>query len=476
MNHLSDMNAEMDYRLDGEGRFASIEAEQSVLGGLMLDNTAIDRIDTLKAEHFTRPEHQGLFRAICYMIHNGLACDVITVFEVMQRKNKLDEMGGMPYLNSLVTSLASTAHIKRYAEIVIDRFQLRQVRDGINAISQAIVQNGYSGTQAVAKAAEVLSHMEAADFSAESVGALEVAQHLLDDIARRAAGECADVIPSGFPTLDKEVLDGGFERGQLVVVAGRPSMGKTAFGFNLLSAMTVEQVGLAVSLEMSQLQLARRVVASLGSVPLPMLKSGVNQLSDEQWEGVTQGVDRFSQRKLHIQERAEPTAYSICAAARKHKRKYGLDVLLLDHLGLMDHGHSASNDATKIGQSTRALKNLALELNIVVVLLVQINRSGGMGEVKRPSLINLRDSGRIEEDADVVLLLHRDDYYRDEEHKTHDGHTLLMAAKVRDGDPSTVHLKFEGAHSRFTEWQGALPTASLSEAMQPARQRNRGMR
>ena len=451
------MNALTDFNFDDQARFANVGAEQSVLGGLMLNNSAIDLIEGLKAEHFTRSEHQGLFRAITFMIQNGKQADVMTVFEVMQRKNKLDEIGGMPYLNQLVMSVSSSALIASYADIIISCSQLRTVRDAANEIHASIVTQGLTGAEAINKAAEVLANIENADTSAESASASDVAVELLDDIAKREAGVSKDVIATGFDSLDNDALDGGFERGNVIVIAGRTSMGKTAFGFNLLSNMTDDHVGLVVSLEMSKLQLARRVAASLGNIGLSDMKSGVSNMDEAAWGRLTVGIDKLGKKKFHIQERSDPTVYNICAAARKHKRKHGLDVLMVDHLGLMNHGDSKANDASKIGATTKALKNLALELNIVILLLVQINRAGAQGDAKRPTLANLRDSGRIEEDADIALLLHRDDYYRDEEEKKHDGFTHLICAKVRDGDPKTVHLKFDGKYSRFSDWVGLPP-------------------
>lgn len=461
------MNAPLDFDRVDFASFMSVEAEMSVVGGLLLDNSAIDRIEMLKSEHFATDINRRLFNVIFEMISAGKNVDVVTMFEFLQRKGKLDEVGGMAYLNDLVTSVSSSALIGRYAEIIIDKHKLRVVRDANNEIGVAIAQDGLTGDEALNKAAEVLAKIEDADTAADSFNAYDVAAELLEDIGRRAEGLSADVIPTGFDCLDNDALDGGFERGNLVVIAGRTSMGKTAFAFNLLTNMTDTHVGLVISLEMSKLQLARRVAASLSKVSLKAMKIGVDRMSGDQWGDLTVGLERMGKKKFHIQERAAPTAHNICAAARKHKRKHGLDILVVDHLGLLDTGSGKENTAEKIGVATRALKNLALELNIVVLLLVQINRGGANGE--RPNKSQLRDSGRIEEDANEILLLHRDDYYRDEEDKKRDGHTHLICDKVRDGEPKTVHLKFDGQFSRFSDWDGFPPVYEQSKSSRGGR-------
>ena len=237
------MNAHLDFDRVDFASFMSVEAEMSVVGGLLLDNSAIDRIEMLKPEHFATDINRRLFNVIFEMISAGKNVDVVTMFEFLQRKGKLDEVGGMAHLNDLVTSVSSSALIGRYAEIIIDKHKLRVVRDANNEIGVAIAQDGLTGDEALNKAAEVLAKIEDADTAADSFNAYDVAAELLEDIGRRAEGLSADVIPTGFDCLDNDALDGGFERGNLVVIAGRTSMGKTAFAFNLLTNMTDTHVG-----------------------------------------------------------------------------------------------------------------------------------------------------------------------------------------------------------------------------------------
>lgn len=459
--------------------FENIEAEQSVIGGLMLNNAAIDDVCGLKPEHFSLPAHQILYRMIEWMIQNGKPADVITVFEVLQRKNKLDEVGGMVYLNQLVTSVSSSALVKRYAEIVIDRSKRKSVYQGAMAIAAAVSGEGLTGEQAIERAGEVLQSFDSVSTTDDCIPVFDAVQAFLTDLESRAGGISKDVIPSGFSFLDNSgVLDGGFERGQLAVVGGRTSMGKTTLAFNFLMNMANSVKKMVVSLEMSNNQLIRRCAASIGSVSMKSLKTGVDKMTDSEWKGVTYATESLTNKNLFIQQKSTATAYGICASARRQKRKYGLDVLVVDHLGLMNHGDGNANTAEKIGDTTKALKHLAQELNIVVILLVQINRAAAGaagGDVKRPSRENLRDSGRIEEDADVIMLIHRDDHYRIEESKTHDGHTHLICDKVRDGEPMTLNLKFEGQFSRFVEWHGAVPYVEKKQYKTSGRDRQAGM-
>lgn len=456
------MNAVVD-NFNAGFEFANIQAEQDVLGGLMLNSAALDEVGGLLAEHFSTVPHQRLYKLIEGLIQKGGDANVISVFEVLQRKNELQAVADMPYLNSLVLSVCSSVMVRRSAQIVVDRALTKKVYQNAMALAASVTQEGLSGIEAIARAGELMSGLELADVSDDAIPMSSLVQDFLTDLSERAEGKSADVIESGFSCLDNgAVLDGGFERGQLVVIGGRTGMGKTTLGFNLLTGMKSDVKRMVVSLEMSNMQLIRRCAASVGGVAMGEFKNGVSKMSEDAWGRVTVASEKLNNQDIFIQQRKSSTAYGICAAARKQKRKHGLDVLMIDHLGLMNHGDSRANTAEKIGDTTKALKNLAQELNIVVLLLVQINRAGSGasagGEVKRPTRENLRDSGRIEEDADIIMLIHRDDHYRVAEKKDQKGHTHLICDKVRDGEPTTLHLKFEGQFSRFTDWMGDEPS------------------
>lgn len=443
--------------------FASIEAEQSVLGGLMLNSAAFDDVGGLVAEHFSTVPHQRLYKLIAGLIQKGGDANVVSVFDMLQRKNELNAVADMPYLNSLVVSVGSAYQVGRYASIVVDRALRKKVYQDAMALAASVTQEGLSGADAIARAGELMSGLELSDVSDDAVPMSDLVQDFLTDLSERSEGKSADVIESGFSCLDGgAVLDGGFERGQLVVIGGRTGMGKTTLGFNFLTGMQSCVKRMVVSLEMSNMQLIRRCAASVGGVSMGEFKNGVSQMTDDSWARVIVATENLSKQNIFIQQRKSSTAYGICAAARKQKRKHGLDVLMIDHLGLMNHGDSRANTAEKIGDTTKALKNLAQELNIVILLLVQINRAAtgasAGGETKRPTRENLRDSGRIEEDADIIMLIHRDDHYRIAEKKDNKGHTHLICDKVRDGEPTTLHLKFDGRFSRFTEWLGDEPS------------------
>ena len=438
--------------------FSNLDAEYAVLGALMLKNDLIDDLASLKAEHFSDSANQLIYKVICKQISNGKVSDCLTIFDALSTANRLGEVGGMPYLNTIATSVSSTYGTKRHAEIIIDKAKLRMVREKAQSLNEAITHKGLTGDEAIAEAGRVLASIDEQQDDEHVFDASDLAQDVIKDVQDRFDGVSDDVVKTGFDCLDNDVLPNGLTRGQLVVIAGRTSMGKTAFVTSLALNASVESKVLMVSYEMSKRQMSRRCIAALGEMPLSSLQKGFRDDDVATWDKLTTATDKLNSLMFSIAERCNPTAYGVGAIARKHKRKNGLDLLIVDHLGLMQHEQGKNtNTATAIGDTTRILKQIAQDLDVVVVLLVQVNREGGKGEASRPTVRDLRDSGRIEEDADVVMLLHRDDYYRDEEKKTTDGHTHLICAKVRDGDPKTVNLKFHGAYSKFTDWHGELP-------------------
>ena len=241
----------------------------------------------------------------------------------------------------------------------------------------------------------------------------------------------------------------------MIVIAGRTGMGKSALANTLAINIAKNHSVLTVSYEMTKHQLARRSGAMLGEIPQRFLQVGFDESDNDTWDKLTEATEEITKRKYFIANKPPRTAYGVASLARKHKRKNGLDVLIVDHIGLMNHEiQKGQNLANAIGESTRQLKQLALDLGIVVILMCQINRAGA-GEVKPPQLTDLRDSGRIEEDADNVFIMHRPDYYRTE--KKNDGLCQLNLAKVRDGEQTVVNLRFDGAYSRFVAWVGELP-------------------
>jgi replicative DNA helicase len=436
----------------------SIEAEQAIIGSLLLNNDQIDHLANLKPEHFSDSVHRLLYQITCKQILHPERrhANPITVFEALERHHKLDVVGGMPYINALVTGVGGYANVRPYVNIVSDKFKLRAVHSAANALNEACANQGLTGQMAIERAQQVLTELDAQDEHGESLDMMSCINDMLNDVQARSMGESKAIIPTGFMDLD-EAFNGGFERGDVVVIAGRPAMGKSAFAFHIALNMSLFYKSLAFSMEMSPRQLTRRSIANLGGIELNKLNKGINPDDDEAWLRLTKASDDLSRRHMHIQKGTGLNAYQIAATCRKHKRQYGLDVVVIDYLGLMDHGNSKSTDAYKIQQTTKAIKAMALDLDVVVLLLCQLNRDGGKGEVQRPNMTHLRDSGGIEQDADAVILLHRDDYYRKEEDKTHDGHTHLIIDKARNCEPCTIGMAFEGKYARFNDWLGEAP-------------------
>lgn len=454
----------------------SIEAEQAILGSLLLNNDQIDHLVNLKPEHFSDSAHRLLYQITCKQILHPERrhANPITVFEALERHHKLDFVGGMPYINALVTGVGGYANVRPYANIVTDKFKLRAVHSAAQALNEACANHGLTGKMAVERAQQVLTDLDAQDEHGQSIDMMSCITDMLDDVQARSMGESKAIIPTGFMDLDA-AFNGGCERGDLIVIAGRPAMGKSAFAFHVALNMSIFYRVLAFSMEMSARQLTRRNTANLGGIELNKLNKGIRPDDDEAWMRLTKASDELSRRHMHIQKSTALTAHQIAATCRKHKRQHGLDAVVIDYLGLMDHGNSNSTDAYKIQQTTKALKAMALDLDVVILLLCQLNRDGGKGEVQRPNMTHLRDSGGIEQDADTVILLHRDDYYRKEEDKTHNGHTHIIIDKARNCEPCTISMAFEGKYARFNDWVGDAPHRSDKAYSKQAKRIRYGM-
>lgn len=445
-------------------QFTSPNAEASIIGALLGKNEILDDVSFLKEYHFDDHANRLIFNVICKQIAHGKAADPISVFDDLQRNNRLDEVGGMPYITSLFTSASVGTGSVQWAHLLVEKHKLRMVRNVAIELNEAICKKGMTGSEAVEQAMSALLSLEE-DKEEQIYDGVSLAREVLTDVQNRFEGQAEDGIDTGFGVL-KDVMPNGIERGQLIVVAGRTAMGKSAFANSLALNVSRDHHVLTVSYEMTKKQLSRRSAATLGRIHQKYLQVGFNEDDNDVWERLTVATEEMTKRKYSIAERVGRTALSVASVARKHQRSRGLDVLIVDHVGLMQHEMGkGQNTASAIGETTRQLKQLAIDLNIAVVLLVQVNRAGS-GEVKMPSLTDLRDSGRIEEDADVVVLLHRDDYYREESKKTHDGFTRLICAKVRDGEQKTVYLKFYGQFSLFEDWVGEVPAAQSVEHKQ----------
>jgi replicative DNA helicase len=431
----------------------SIEAESSVLGGLLLDNAAWDRVNDLLGEgDFYRYEHRLIYAAMAALINASRPADVITVFEQLQSQGKGEETGGLAYLNALAQYVPSAGNIRRYAEIVRERAILRKLVAASDEISTtAFNPQGRP-------VATILDESEQKIFNIGEEGSrmkrgFQTMDTLVVDLMDRVQ-EMADNpnditgVPTGFYDLDR--MTAGLQPGDLIVLAARPSMGKTAFAINIAEHVALKE-GLPVavfSMEMGASQLAVRIVGSIGRIDQSHLRTG--KLTDEEWPRLTEAIEQLRNISLHIDETAGLTASELRANARRLARQCGkLGLIVVDYLQLMSG--SAGNDenrATELGEISRGLKMLAKELQCPVIALSQLNRSVETRPDKRPMMSDLRESGAIEQDADIIMFIYRDEYYTKDACKE-PGVAEILIAKQRNGPTGMVKLAFLRQLTRF---------------------------
>jgi len=431
----------------------STEAESSVLGGLLLDNGAWDRVgDLLTESDFYRFEHRMVFGAIGALVNASKPADVITVFEQLLSQGKAEEIGGLAYLNSLAQYVPSAGNIRRYAEIVRERAILRK----LVSVSDEIATNAFNPRGR--PVATILDEAEQKIFNIGEEGArtkqgfqaMESLVVKLLDRVQEMADNPNDVtgVPSGFYDLDR--MTAGFQAGDLIVLAARPSMGKTALAINIAEHVALNE-GLPVavfSMEMGAAQLAVRIVGSIGRIDQSHLRTG--KLTDDEWPRLTEAIEKLRTISLHIDESAGLTSSELRANARRLSRQCGkLGLIVVDYLQLMSgSSNDGENRATELGEISRGLKMLAKELQCPVIALSQLNRSVETRPDKRPMMSDLRESGAIEQDADIIMFIYRDEYYTKEACKE-PGVAEVIIAKQRNGPTGTVKLAFLKPITKF---------------------------
>lgn len=431
----------------------SLEAESSVLGALLLDNDSWDRVgDTLKGSDFYRPEHQLIYETICSQISVGKAADVITVFTQLKQQGKADRVGGMLYLNQLAQYVPSAANIRRYAEIVREDSLKRSLAKASMEVQDLVHSSDGSAAQIIDKAQSMffaLGDQGRSDKGFTSVQELVVT--VLDQYQDRADNPGAMIgVPTGFADLDR--MTSGLQAGDLVVLAARPSMGKTAFALNIAEHVAARE-GLPVaifSLEMSKGQLIERFLASLARVDAGLLRSG--RLPDDQLSRLVEAVEQMRVVSLDIDDAPGQSASEMRASTRRLSRQRGgkLGLIVVDYLQLMGGGSDSrgqDNRATELGEISRGLKMLAKEMGCAVIALSQLNRSVEQRADKRPMMSDLRESGAIEQDADIIMFIYRDDYYNKESKEPNIAEIII--AKQRNGPTGTVKMYFHKNQTRF---------------------------
>jgi replicative DNA helicase len=429
----------------------SVEAEQAVLGGLMLDNRAWDTIaDRLIATDFYRRDHQLIFEAIADLAAKGEPSDAVTLADWLERKGFSQETGGLVYLAGLVRDTPSAANIRAYADAVRERSTLRQlIQVGGEIAGSAYDPEGREASEIVDEAERrVFEIAESRNKSGSGFVALRdqvgaVIDHI--DMLAQNAGSLTG-ISTGFKKLDE--MTAGLQKGDLIVVAGRPSMGKTTFALNIAenAAFGPNKAKVGVfSMEMSREQLAFRMVSSLGHVDQTRLRTG--NLEADDWSRVNTAIAMMKSSSIFIDDQGALTPTDVRARARRLKREHGLDLIVLDYLQLMQVAGNKENRATEISEISRSLKALAKELAVPVIALSQLNRSVEQRTDKKPVMSDLRESGAIEQDADVIMMIYREEVY--DPNTTRKGIADIIIAKQRNGPIGDVNLTFLGKYTKF---------------------------
>ena len=428
----------------------SVEAEQAVLGGLLLDNSTWDAIaDRLHAEDFYRRDHQQIFAAIAELSRRNEPSDAVTLAEFLAAKGQGEETGGLAYLAGLARDTPTAANIRAYADIVRERSLLRQ----LIRVSGEIAASAYESEGRTAK--ELVDGAEQLVFAIAEQGRRttsgfvplrEVLGATIDrlDMLHQSQGQLTGV-STGYADLDR--MTAGLQPGDLIIVAGRPSMGKTTLALNIAeNAAIAASTAVAVfSMEMSREQLSMRMISSLGRVDQSHLRTG--NFGDEDWARINSAIAQMKSAPIYIDDSAALTPTEVRARARRLTREQPLGLIVIDYLQLMQVPGTKENRATEISEISRSLKALAKELKVPVIALSQLNRSVEQRTDKKPVMSDLRESGALEQDADLIMMIYREEVYEPDTPRK--GIADIIIAKQRNGPTGEVHLTFLGKYTRF---------------------------
>ncbi len=432
----------------------SIESEQSVLGGILLNNRAWDEVaDLLTEEDFYRQDHRLIFRTIAALSEEGQPFDVVTLSERLDRNNELDKVGGMAYLGALAKDTPSAANVKAYAELVRDRSILRRlIGVGLDIANSGYSPEGRSSTELVDEAErKVYQIADERDRGRKGIKSfdtlLQKAFKRVDELYHSDSDITG--LATGFTEFDR--MTSGLQKSDLIIVAGRPSMGKTSFAMNIAEHVAIKdkQPVLVFSMEMSGESLATRMMSSLGRIDQHKVRNG--RLDDRDWLRLTSAMGILSEATLHIDESPALSPTEIRARARRLKREQGgLGLIIIDYLQLMQVPGAKENRTNEVSEISRSLKALAKELDVPVIALSQLNRSLEQRPNKRPVMSDLRESGSIEQDADVIVFIYRDEVYNED--TADKGIAEIIIGKQRNGPTGPVRLTFLGQYTRFENY------------------------
>jgi replicative DNA helicase len=430
----------------------SLDAEQAVLGGLMLDNTAWDRIaDKIVEEDFYVHDHRAVFSAIRELADKNRPFDIITLSDLLKQRQTLSDASALAYLGELARDTPSAANIRAYANIVRERSVLRQlVEVGTKICDAAFNAQGRDCKTLLDEAEQQV--FQIAEQGSAGAGFRNIKTLLKTTVERIDAlfekDDPVTGIATGFSEFDEKTS--GLQAGDLVVVAGRPSMGKTSFAMNIAEYAAVKQAAKVAifSMEMPGEQIAMRMLASLGRIDQHRLRIG--KLAEEDWPRLSSAVSVLTETALFVDDGAALTPTEVRARARRLKREYGLDLVIVDYLQLMRVADTSENRATEISEISRTLKALAKELSVPVIALSQLNRSVEQRPNKRPVMSDLRESGAIEQDADLIAFIYRDEVYNED--SADKGTAEIIIAKQRNGPIGTTRLTFLGQYTKFENY------------------------
>lgn len=429
----------------------SVEAEQAVLGGLMLSPESYDRVgDQLDETDFYRRDHQLIFRAIKELAERNRPFDAVTLGEWFESQGQGELVAGGAYLVELASTTPSAANIVAYAEIVRDKAVLRQLIEvGTTIVNDGFQPEGRESAELLAKAEqEVFAIAESGKHGRQDFTAVNDAMRDAFDVlqTRYAAGGAITGLPTGYVEFDE--MTAGLQPTDLIILAARPAMGKTTLALNMAeyAAMKTKKPVAVFSMEMSASQLALRLISSVGRVNAARLRTG--QLEEEDWSRISSAIRLLKDTRIFIDDTPALSPDVLRAKARRLKREHGLGMIVIDYLQLMQVPGNSENRATEISEISRSLKALAKELNVPVIALSQLNRSLETRTDKRPVMADLRESGAIEQDADVIVFIYRDDYYN-KENSPDKGLAEVIIGKQRNGPTGSVKLKFFGEYTRF---------------------------
>lgn len=427
----------------------NIEAEQSVLGGILLDPESLSRVlEVMSGEDFYREAHRKIFTAMLELYQQGVPVDLITLTEILQKRGELEDIGGVGYLASLADAVPSAVNIDAYARIIREKAVLRRLIQRTTEIASK--GYGYGGN-----AEDLLDEAEKIIFEIARDKIVPIVYPLGQVITESITSleklfdqrEMVTGVPSGFTDLDR--LTSGFQKSDLVIIAGRPSMGKTAFALNISRNAAVDyEIPVAIfSLEMSRQQLALRLLCAEAKVDSNKVRKGF--FGEREWAKLTAAAGVLSRAPIYIDDSPALTVLQMRAKARRMKAEKDLGLIVVDYLQLMKGREGSDNREQEISEISRSLKALAKELDIPVMAVAQLNRRPDIREDKRPVLADLRESGAIEQDADVICFIYREEMY--DENTKHKGIAEILVRKHRNGPIGSVPLKFFNEYTRFED-------------------------